>query len=196
MDKNKKWFEAFERKNYKNLYYVQRGHVYYDLIVLETETDLNALPVPVFVEHYFNEKLTGNEINLGKEERFYIQNDYIKEPFQVMDGDEYFELKSWKKELNETKKFISSIKKEEKEFLENFNYLVIQEIENQFGREIASEYIDGSVEGGFYRHKLVCASSESLGLGICQCVNHETFDTEPISAQEVLELAKKQKSTV
>jgi len=193
---NQNWFKKFEQKEYKNLYYVERGHVYYDLLVLETETNLHALPIPIFVEHYFNEKIDGNEINFGKEERFYIQHDYIKEPFQVMDGDEYFELKSWKKELNETKKFISSIKKEEKEFLENFNYLVIQEIENQFGREIASDYIDGSIEGGFYRNTLACASSESLGLGICQCVNHETFDTEPISAQEVLELAKKQKSTV
>lgn len=195
MDKNKKWFKEFERKDWKNLYYVERGHVYYDLIVLETETDLNALPVPVFVEHYFNEKLTGNEINLGKEERFYIQHDYIKEPFQVIDGDEYYKMKEWKEELNKTKKFLSSITEEERKLLENIDYLVIEEIENQFGREIASDYIDGSIEGGFYRNTLACASSESLGLGICQCVNHETFVTEPISAQEVLELAKKQKST-
>lgn len=193
---NQNWFKKFEQKEFKNLYYVQRGHVYYDLLVLETETNLHALPVPIFVEVMFNEKIDGNEINLGKEERFYIQHDYIKEPFQVLDGDEYYEMKKWKKELNETKKFLSSITKEEKELLENVDYIIIQEIENQFGREIASDYVDGSIEGGFYRHRLVCASSELLGLGICQCVNHETFDTEPISAQEVLELAKKQKSTV
>ncbi|MGR6115696.1 hypothetical protein ACTHHL_03780 [Aeribacillus composti] len=196
MDKNKKWFEAFERKNYKNLYYVQRGHVYYDLLVLETETNFHTLPIPVFVEHYFNEKIDGSEINFGKEERFYIQHDYIKEPFQVLDGDEYYEMKEWKKKLNETQKFLSSITEEERKLLENLNYLVIQETENQYGKEIASDYIDGSIEGGFYRNTLACASSESLGLGICQCVNHKTFDTEPISAQEVLELAKKQKSTV
>jgi hypothetical protein len=75
------------------------------------------------------------------------------------------------------------------------DYIIIQEIENQYGKEVASDYVDGSIEGGFYRNTLACASSESLGLGICQCVNHETFVTEPIAPQEVLELAKKQKST-
>lgn len=188
---SQKWFELFEGNCYKNMYYVERGHVFYDLLSLETEERFYSLPVPMFAKKYLGLSITGMERNLGIVERYSIKCE-ISSPFQTINGYRYSLIKEIKKVEREDQELYSSLSEKEKRLLDNLD-LVLEEKENQFGKSIATDYISGSVEEGFWRNILFCYSAESVGMGICQCINHPTYEREPIPIKDVLELSKTMK---
>lgn len=187
--KNKKWFRDFEEGNYKNLYYVEGGHVYYDLIVQFTE-EYQALPVPIFSKKYLDLEIDGMESDFGHYERAEIRK-YLNSvaDYSVISDDEYEMLKEEFRIRREDEKFLATLSDEEKELLENVD-LVLERTENQFGESVPTEWIRGTMEDGYELVYVACWASSNLGFGTCNCANHPIHESEPISAQEALELVR------
>lgn len=187
--KNKKWFKNFEAGNYKNLYYVERGHVKYDLIVQFRE-EYYALPVPIFSKKYLDLEIDGMESDFGHYERAEIRK-YLNSvaDYRSISDDEYEMLKEEFRIRREDEKFLATLSDEEKELLEYVD-LVLERTENQFGEMVPTEWIRGTMEDGYELVYVACWSSSHLGFGICNCVNHPIHESEPISAQEALELVR------
>ena len=191
--KNKKWFSDFENGNYDFLYYVESGHVYYDLIVLEKDNKYNAIPVPIFSKKYMGLKIDGSEINLGQYERSDIQS-YLYEhtDFKTIDDDKFYDMKEEAKIREEDKKTLEFLTEEEKEILQTVasNGYILDEEENQFGERVVMAEITGSIEEGFFLYNVTCPSTSWLGLGTCQCNSHDYSSLTPISFKEVIEIVK------
>jgi hypothetical protein len=62
--------------------------------------------------------------------------------------------------------------------------LVLNSVENQFGGIIATRTLF-IVDGIFMLEELNCNSSNSLGLGTCNCVSHPTYTTRLLTSSEV-----------
>src|SRR5690606_12810684 len=138
--KNKQWFADFENGNYDFLYYVESGHVYYDLVVLEKGNKYNAIPVPIFSEKYLGLKIDGQEIDFGQYERSDIQS-YLYEHtdfFETIDDDKFYDMKEEAKIREEDKKTLEFLTEEEKEILQTVasNGYILDEEENQFGERV------------------------------------------------------------
>lgn len=192
--KNKQWFADFENRNYDFLYYVESGHVYYDLVVLEKGNKYNAIPAPIFSKKYMGLKIDGSEINLGQYERSDIQS-YLYEHtdfFKSISDEKFYEMKEEARIREEDKKILNSLTDEEKEILktvENNGY-VLDKTENQYGEKVIMTEITGSIEEGFFLYNVTCLSTSWLGLGTCQCVNHDYFSITPISFKDVIEIVQ------
>lgn len=192
--KNKQWFADFENGNYDFLYYVESGHVYYDLIVMEQKNKYNAIPAPIFSKKYIGLKIDGQEINLGQYERSDIQS-YLYEHtdfFETIDDDKFYDMKEEVKIREDDKKTLEFLMEEEKEILQTVasNGYILDEEENQFGERVVMTEITGSIEEGFFLYNVTCPSSSWLGLGTCQCVNHDSFSITPISYKDVIKIVK------
>ena len=192
--KNKQWFADFENGNYDFLYYVESGHVYYDLIVMEQKNKYNAIPVPIFSKKYMGLKIDGLEIDFGQYERSDIQS-YLCEHadfFESISDDEFYDMKEEEKIREENKKTLELLTKEEKEILEMVenNGYVLNEEENQFGESVVMEEITGSIEEGFFLYNVTCLSTSWLGLGTCQCNSHDYSSLSLISFKDVIEIVK------
>lgn len=192
--KNKQWFADFENGNYDFLYYVESGHVYYDLVVLEKGNKYNAIPAPIFSKKYMGLKIDGSEINLGQYERSDIQS-YLYEhaDFETIDDDKFYDMKEEAKIREEDKKTLEFLMEEEKEILQTVasNGYILDEEENQFGERVVMAEITGSIEEGFFLYNVTCPSTSWQGLGTCQCVNHDYFSITPISYKYVIEIVKR-----
>lgn len=200
-EKEKVFFEKLEKRDFDRIYYVEGSHIYYDLLALVDEpkkpTDsfkFLAIPVPIFAKEKMGIEITGKEIKLGKKERRDI-DDYLRHldvPIYSLSRDEYYDFVEEEKIRQEGIMMYDTLSEEEKELLEKVRRkgILLDEAVNQFGENVARQYIHGTVERGFTLYTLRCYSSESLGMGICQCVNHPTYREEPISLADVLEIAK------
>lgn len=191
--KNKQWFADFENGNYDFLYYVESGHVYYDLIVMEQKNKYNAIPAPIFSKKYMGLKINGLEIDFGQYERSDIKS-YLYEhaDFETIDDDEFYDMKEEAKIREENKKTLELLTKEEKEILQTVasNGYILDEEENQFGESVVMAEITGSIEEGFFLYNITCPSTSWQGLGTCQCVNHDYFSITPISYKDVIEIVQ------
>src|SRR5690606_4395446 len=117
--KNKQWFKDFENGNYDFLYYVESGHVYYDLVVLKKDDKYNAIPAPIFSKKYMGLEIDGLEVDFGWYERNDIQS-YLCEhaDYETIDDDEFYDMKEEAKIREENKKTLELLTKEEKEILQ------------------------------------------------------------------------------
>lgn len=197
-NKNKVWFEKFESGNFENLYYVEAGHAYYDLVVQEYNGELNAIPVPIFAKHFLNTEITGMEPDFGHWERVDVKmylNEKVGENYDVIDTDGYVEKKREFQVRKEDAKLLANLTEEEKDLLESVENegLVLEYGENQFGERIVLAEVRGNREYGFELYVVTCHSTTWLGLGICQCNNHEYYELYPISAKKVLALVKQKR---
>lgn len=68
--------------------------------------------------------------------------------------------------------------------------LVLEWLENQDDEMVPSKEIYFH-EGEFYLRTLECWGSSWLGLGICQCVNHDWYSDVPVTEEKVLKLIEK-----
>ena len=191
--KNKQWFKDFENGNYDFLYYVESGHVYYDLIVLKKGSKYNAIPAPIFSEKYLGLKIDGQEIDFGQYERSDIQS-YLCEhaDYEAIEDDEFYDMKEEARIREEDKKILNSLTDEEKEILQKVesNGYILYEEENQFGESVVMEEITGSIEEGFFLYNVTCLSTSWLGLGTCQCNSHDYSSMTPISFKEIIKIVK------
>src|SRR5690606_6736769 len=104
----------------------------------------------------------------------------------------FYEMKEEAKIREEDKKTLEFLTEEEKEILqkvENDGY-VLDKTENQYGEKVIMTEITGSIEEGFFLYNVTCPSTSWLGLGICQCVNHDYFSITPISYKDVIKIVK------
>ena len=191
--KNKQWFADFENGNYDFVYYVESGHVYYDLVVLEKGNKYNAIPVPIFSEKYLGLKIDGQEIDFGQYERSDIKS-YLYEhaDYETIDDDEFYDMKEEARIREEDKKTLNSLTNEEKEILQTVenNGYVLDKTENQYGEKVIMAEITGNIEEGFSLYNITCPSTSWQGLGTCQCVNHDYFSITPISYKDVIKIVK------
>ena len=191
--KNKQWFKDFENGSYDFIYYVESGHIYYDLVVLKKGDKYNAIPVPIFSEKYLGLKIDGQEVDFGWYERNDIQN-YLCEhaDYETIDDDEFYDMKEEARIREEDKKILNSLTDEEKEILQTVenNGYVLDKTENQYGENVIMEEITGSIEEGFFLYNVTCLSTSWLGLGTCQCNSHDYSSLTPISFKEVIEIVK------
>lgn len=197
-NKNKIWFKNFDAGNFDRLLYVESGHVYYDLLVLETiqkrstePVEFHAIPIPIFAYEKLGLEITGKEINLGHSERMEIQRTLNYD--RIITKDEYNEILEEEKKRMEGLKFYDSLSEDERKMLEHVD-LILERTENQFGEMVATDYIEGTIEGGFVRRWITCWSSEQYGFGICQCQSHHPFSEQAISAEEVLAILKEKRA--
>ena len=192
--KNKQWFADFENGNYDFVYYVESGHVYYDLIVLEKDNKYNAIPVPIFSKKYMGLEIDGLEVDFGWYERNDIQS-YLCEHadfFESISDEKFYDMKEEARIREEDKKILNSLTDEEKEILQKVesNGYILYEEENQFGESVVMEEITGSIEEGFFLYNITCLSTSWQGLGTCQCANHDYFSITPISYKDVIKIVK------
>lgn len=193
--KKKQWFEDFENGNYDFVYYVESGHVYYDLIVMEQKNKYNAIPVPIFSKKYMGLEIDGSEINFGQYERSDTQS-YLYEHtdfFETIDDDKFYDMKEEAKIREEDKKTLEFLMEEEKEILQTVasNGYILDEEENQFGERVVMAEITGSIEEGFFLYNVTCPSTSWLGLGTCQCNSHDYSSLSLISFKDVIEIVKR-----
>lgn len=196
--KNKKWFESFEVGDFEALLYVEGGHTFYDLIVQEKSDGYAAIPVPLFAKNYLNMEITGMEPDFGHWERVDVKmylNEKVGDNYVVIDTDDYVEKKREFQIRKEDAKLLANLTEEEKDLLESVEKegLVLEYGENQFGERIVLAEVRGNREYGFELYVVTCHSTTWLGLGICQCNNHEYYELYPISAKKVLALVKQKR---
>lgn len=193
VEKNKQWFKDYENRDFHNAFYIERGHVKYDLLVLEKDQKYNAIPVPIFAKKYMDMEIDGMEINFGELERASVQK-YLENEIDVrtITNEQYEELKEYTRIQKENRKFLESLSNEDKEILEYVSDTgyTLEEGENQYGENITLSEIRGNMENGFEMYRVTCHSTEWLGLGTCQCTSHDYYELYPISYENVLNLVK------
>jgi len=187
--KNQVWLNRFRAGDYSRVLYAESNQAYFDLVVLEKMADgipdYSAIPAPVLHEIIYESDL----YNVSGDQ---LRND-IQEflaDFDLISRDQYDDLRLVRdvmiadKDLSDFSFEDRRILKEVKEF-----GLILDEVQNQDGEMIVTEEIFYD-EGLFYHRTLACHGSSWLGLGTCQCVNHDWYDDLPVPAKKVLELAK------
>src|SRR5690606_37830803 len=99
------------------------------------------------------------------------------------------DMKNKQDEMIKEKEYISSLDEDDRKLLEEvqINGMMLEQTKNQFGETITTKYIE---HGGNELVYLNCWSASSVGMGICNCVNHPTWRSKKLSAKEILEIAK------
>ena len=97
------------------------------------------------------------------------------------------EEKNWKSQLPDYR----SLSEDDKQIINNIkkNGLVLDTMRNVHKKQVPILEIVFE-RGKFWQQRVACFSSQSLGLGICQCMNHPTYKIKSLSLADVLEIAK------
>lgn len=103
--------------------------------------------------------------------------------------EEYKELKVAQRVTEKFSKKILNI------LIDNFPRLVLETMENNYGEEVAIDFIEFYFRKNvFVRMGINCYSSSELGLGTCLCCSHDPYLKTYITPGEVLKELKKKPS--
>lgn len=166
------------------VYYATADNSYYDLVTVRIGDKFNSVPAPLFIEWTGVNPENISEIEvITREELDNIIDEIIQEEEK-------------EKAKVETENFINEMTFNSKVGkiigdLTNGKTLVLSTITNQYGEEIADSELYINSEGLFELWEINCYSSNSYGLGTCNCVSHPASESFWISPEAALEHIKK-----
>jgi len=182
-EKNIQFFKGLDNDT-AVVYYATADNSYYDLVTVRIGDKFNSVPAPLFVEWtgINPDGVPGIEI-ISRSELDSIIEEIIEE-------------KEKEKIKKETEEFITEMTFNSKigqiiRNLTNGETLVLDTITNQYGEEIPESELYINSEGLFEYWHISCYSSNSYGLGICNCVSHPASESFWISPEEALDYIKK-----
>lgn len=182
-EKNIQFFKGLDNDD-AVVYYATADNSYYDLVTVRINDIFNSIPAPLFVEWtgINPEEIDGIEI-ISRDELDFMINEIV-------------EKREKERTKKETEEFITAMVLNSKvgkiiRGLTNGKTLVLSTITNQYGEEIADSELYINSEGLFEVWQINCYSSNSYGLGICNCVSHPASESFWISPEEALNYIKK-----
>lgn len=182
-EKNIQFFKGLDNDD-AIIYYATADNSYYDLVTVRIGDKFNSVPAPLFIEWTGVNPENISEIEvITREELDNIIDEIIQEEEK-------------EKAKVETENFINEMTFNSKvgkiiRDLTNGKTLVLSTITNQYGEEIADSELYINSEGLFELWQINCYSSNSYGLGTCNCVSHPASNSCWISPEEALEHIKK-----
>lgn len=182
-EKNIQFFKGLDNDD-AVVYYATADNSYYDLVTVRINDIFNSIPAPLFVEWtgINPEEIDGIEI-ISRDELDFMINEIV-------------EKREKERTKKETEEFITTMILNSKvgkiiRDLTNGKTLVLSTITNQYGEEIADSELYINSEGLFELWRINCYSSNSYGLGTCNCVSHPASESFWISPEEALDYIKK-----
>lgn len=182
-EKNIQFFKGLDNDD-AIIYYATADNSYYELVTVRIGDKFNSVPAPLFIEW-----TGGNPENISE-----IEVITREELDNIID--EIIQEEEKEKAKVETENFINEMTFNSKvgkiiRDLTNGNTLVLSTITNQYGEEIVNSELYINSEGLFELWQINCYSSNSYGLGTCNCVSHPASESFWISPEEALQHIKK-----
>lgn len=182
-EKNIQFFKGLDNDD-AVVYYATADNSYYDLVTVRINDIFNSIPAPLFVEWtgINPEEIDGIKV---------ITRDELDSMIE-----EIIEKKEKEEAKKKTEEFITEMTFNSKvsqiiRNLTNGKTLVLDTITNQYGEEIPESELYINSEGLFEYWQINCYSSNSYGLGTCNCVSHPASVSFWISPEEALNYIKK-----
>lgn len=182
-EKNIQFFKGLDNDD-AIIYYATADNSYYDLVTVRIGDKFNSVPVPLFIEWtgVNPEEIDGIKV---------ITRDELDAMIE-----EIIEKKEKEEQKKKTEEFITEMVMNSKiskiiRDLTNGKSLILDTITNQYGEEIPESELYINSEGLFEYWHISCYSSNSYGLGTCNCVSHPASESFWISPEEALDYIKK-----
>lgn len=182
-EKNIQFFKGLDNDD-TIIYYATADNSYYDLVTVRIGDKFNSVPAPLFIEWtgVNPEEIDGIKV---------ITRDELDAMIE-----EIIEKKEKEEQKKKTEEFITEMVMNSKiskiiRDLTNGKSLILDTITNQYGEEIPESELYINSEGLFEYWHISCYSSNSYGLGTCNCVSHPASESFWISPEEALDYIKK-----
>lgn len=182
-EKNIQFFKGLDNSN-AEVFYATTDNSYYDLVTVRIGDRFNSVPAPLFIEWTGISPENIPEVQVITRDEL---NDLI---------DEIIEKREKEEQKKKTEEFINEMVMNSKigkiiRDLTNGGTLVLSTIVNQYGEEIPESELYINSEGLFEYWEINCYSSNSYGLGTCNCINHPTSESYWITPEAALNHIKR-----